>query len=297
MYRFYILILLLAAFCGRASAQTVIDLRRGGAVVRGKQKSDYDVQHRTPQQQRQDSLEYVDCLTRAFNYLHADSLTEARQCLTRALRLRPEAPGNFVLHDQLGRISMAEGRYAAAVEHFDRVLQQRPSQLDTRMARATCHIELSHPQQALDDCRSLFQQAPDTATAVRILFLQCAAHKQLRQFPQVADDLARILSLQPGNESAILLQAVNLEELGQPQEAINRLNLYVSAHPHDISGLVARAEMLLRQHYPILAMEDINQAIQLQPHDAALYLLRAKIFDEMGEKRRAEEDRRRAKRP
>lgn len=294
MRKLSILLFLAFTVVSTMVGQTVIELRRGGASVRAKSQADYGRQLRTPEQLREDSLQYIDCLTRGYNHLHADSLPAARQCFERALRLRPEAPANHVVHRELGKIAMAEGKYAESIEHFDYTLQHNPLDQDARFQRATCHIELRHPQQALDDCQTLFLHATDTATAVRILFLQSAAHSQLRQYPQVGDDLTQILRMNPLNAGAQILYAVNLESLGQPQEAINRLNLYLSAHPTDVEALSARANMHLRQRHPYLAREDADFIVEISPSPSA-YLLRAKILDEIGEKRLAEADRKRAR--
>lgn len=277
MTRLLLIFILLALSLSHIHAQTVIDLHRGGVTARAKNRTDYDTQHRSPELLRRDSLEYVDCLTRAFNYLHTDSLIPARQCLERALRLRPDAPGNYIVRSQLGQIAMTEGRYAEAVSEFDRVLRERPGEYDIRRLRATCYMERQMPQQALEDCRTLFRQTTDTTAAVEILFLQSAAHRQMRQYTQVGEDLQHILRLMPLNTSATLLYALNLESLGQPQEAINRLNLYVSAHPHDIEGLTARAQVLLRQGLKVLALEDVQTALRLEPHNPTLVALKREL--------------------
>lgn len=292
--RIFLLFLVLASVWS-LSAQTIIEFGRGGVEARGKNLNDYKVEHRTQEELRKDSLEYNDCLTRAYNCLHADSLTLARKYMERALKLRPDAPGNNVLHRELGKIAMIEGKYSESIGHFDIVIRQTPMDLDTRFQRATCHMILEHPQQALDDCRTLFQHTVDTLQAVKVLYLQSAAHRQLRQYPQVSDDIRQILRLDPRNQTAQLLQAINLVELGQTQEGLNRLNLYLSVHPDDVAGLKARAETLLAQRQLILARADADAAINLSPEDPALYLLRAKILDEMGEKRAAKQDRERAK--
>lgn len=238
--------------------------------------------------------QYRECLTHAFNLLRADSIDRAGEEFRRALKLSPDAPGNYVVHRELGKVYMAQGRYPEAVTEFNEVLQRQPADEETRLQRATCHIELQHARQALEDCRTLFQHATDTTTALRILFLQSAAHRLLRQYPQVDEDLQHILRMQPTNTAAQLLYAVNLADMGQPQESLNRLNLYVSAHPQDIEGLTARSRQLLRQHQPILAREDIDQAITLSPLSPELYLLQAEILDEMGKKDLARQARHRA---
>lgn len=292
MRRLLILILTLSGLA--TQAQTVIDLRRGGATVHAKNHNDYQRQLRTPEQLRQDSLEYIDCLTRGYNHLHLDSLAAARKSFERALRLRPDAPATFILHRELGKIALAEGKFAESIGHFDHTLRLQPTDQEARFQRATCHIALQHPQQALDDCQTLFLHATDATTAIRILLLQSAAHQQLRQYPQVEADLMQILRMDPLHTGAQLLYAMNLEDLGQPQEALNRLNIYIHAHPTDAEALTARSRLHHKQRNLIQACEDLNEAISLLPSDASLYLQRAKIFDEMGEKRRAAADRQRA---
>lgn len=276
------------------SAQTVIDLHRGGAVVRAKSADDYALQNRDARQLREDSLQYIDCLTRAYNHLYADSLSLARECFLRALKLRPEAPANYIIHRELGKIYLSEAKFRESTEEFNQVLRQYPGDFEARRHRAVCALSLNHPQQALDDCRTLFQHATDTASAVAVLFLQAEAHRQLRQYPQVGEDISNILTMDPQNTGAQLLYAVNLQNLGQPQESLNRLNLYLAAHPQDAEALLARAELHLRQQHPILAREDADTAVSLSPSSPSAYLMRAKILDEIGLNHLADQDRRKA---
>lgn len=293
MHRHLSLLLLLVVSL-TLPAQTVIDLRRTGVGVRGKDMHDYDQQHRDAWQLRQDSLEYVDCLTRGFNHLHADSLVAARQCFERALRLRPDAPGNHIVRRQLAMISMAEGKYAASIEEFSIILRQHPAEHEDRLNRASCYLSQEMPQQALDDCQALLKHPLDTAMRIRVLLLQSYAHKQLRQYHQVNDDLCQILAMNPRISGAQLLYAINLAEIGQPKESLNQLNLYISAHPRDAEALQARARLFYDQHNLVQAREDLTEAIQVAPSDASLYRFRAKILGEIGEKRLSQADQQRA---
>ena len=86
---FPLLLLLLLSAAATGRAQTVIDLKRGGGV-RAKTLDDYKIEHKTPRELAIDSLAYNDCLTRAFNELHRDSLHLAEAYFERALKLRPE---------------------------------------------------------------------------------------------------------------------------------------------------------------------------------------------------------------
>lgn len=265
-------------------SQTIIDLQRGNVGIRSKNLHDYEQPQHSYDKLRRDSLAYVDCLTRGFNFLHADSIVAARQCFERALKLRPSAPGNYVVRRQLGLIHMAESKYSEAIEDFNYILSLHPTEFDDRLNRASCYLSQELPQQALDDCQVLLQHALDTASTVRTLFVQAFAHKQLRQYHQVSTDLLRILSMKPTLSSAQLLYAINLADMGQPKEALNQLSLYISVHPRDAEALLARAQLFYKQRNLIQAREDINEALEASPNDPELLLFRAKIVGEMGQK-------------
>ncbi|MDQ9813576.1 hypothetical protein RFZ01_03885, partial [Acinetobacter pittii] len=61
-----------------------------------------------------DSLQYADNLLRAFNALHTDSLAEAERLFEESLRLRPHAPGNYIIRHNLALIDLARGQYMRA---------------------------------------------------------------------------------------------------------------------------------------------------------------------------------------
>ena len=147
------LLLFLLAAC--LSGQTVIDLKRGGGVraktVDDYRRNDSDMDRRV----REDSIAYNDCLTRAFNALYRDSLDQAEELLNNALSLRPAAPSNYIVRHYLARISMARGRYADAVQRLTALLRERPEDREVRSERASCYIESSNPQAALEDCNVL----------------------------------------------------------------------------------------------------------------------------------------------
>ena len=226
-------------------AQVVMNFGKGqGVSVHGKQLEEYAVQTRTREQLRNDSTEYANCLTRGFNALHTDSLKLAESYFQKALKIMPDRSGNDVLRHQLGRICMARTDYPAAIGYFTEILKRQPLKADVRLDRATCYLDGHLPQKALEDCQAIFNQTRDTLMAVRTLFIQSAAHTQLRQYQLVKEDLHKILKLDPQNKSVTILYALNLARLGQPNEALNRLNMYLSVNPDDEEAKVAREEVM-----------------------------------------------------
>lgn len=141
-----------------AGAQTVIDMRTGH--VSGKTRDDYNYKAREAWQLREDSIAYNDCITRAFNFLHEDSLQAAQNLFERALKLRPTAPGNAVVRHNIGRIFMARKQWKDAATMLSRVLEEQPRYLEAREDRATCYIEQSRFDLALKDYDFLVAVAP-----------------------------------------------------------------------------------------------------------------------------------------
>lgn len=155
--------LLLCLVCSLSiNAQTVIDMHSGR--VSGKTRDDYNYKAREAWQLREDSIAYNDCLTRAFNYLHEDSLQAAQDLFERALKLRPDAPGNNVVRHNIGRIFIARKQWKDAASMFSRILQDESANTEVREFRAYCYYELHHYDKALADYDYLIMLRPDDET-------------------------------------------------------------------------------------------------------------------------------------
>lgn len=149
-------------FCLSLNAQTVIDMHTGR--VSGKTREDYNYKAREDWQIREDSIAYNDCLTRAFNYLYIDSLQAAQDLFERALKLRPDAPGNNVVRHNIGRIFIARKQWKDAASIFSRILQDESANIEVREFRAYCYYELKQYDKALRDYDYLVMLRPDEDT-------------------------------------------------------------------------------------------------------------------------------------
>ena len=141
-------------------AQTVIDLKDG--AIRAKTTEDYKEELGIKARAKADSLAYVDHMRRALNALHEDSLDKAALLLQKALKTRPEAPGNYLVHEKLGEIRLAQGRYREAVDHFAETLKQKPDSPNARYGRAVCYYETGSLKAAEDDCNALVDEEKAT---------------------------------------------------------------------------------------------------------------------------------------
>jgi len=292
LFFLYALLFVLSALSFSLNAQTVIDL--GTGKVRGKSVDDYREEQGIAERARQDSLAYIDHLTRALNALHEDSLSLAEMLFLKALKTRPEAQTNVIVRYNLGRIRLAQGDYRTAIGYFDDVLHIRPSSIETRYDRAVCYYEMGNFTAALADCEALTTRQLDEVRLTQVRFLQAAAYAKSQQPDRAKIALEDILRRDPNNVSANLLLAGVLEDLGQPNAALNHLNLFIAAHPTDADGLVARAELQVRTGQTVAAQADYDAAIRLRPNEAELYVDRAKTFLSIGAKTAARRDLERA---
>lgn len=275
-------------------AQTIIPLERGKGGVRAKTVDDYKEELNMAERLRNDSIQYVDNLRRAFNALHADSLSEAESLFKEALKLRPTAPGNHVIKYNLGLVDMARGNNIEAVKKLTEIIKNYPNYFDARLARAEANLQLNRTNEAIDDAQQVLDKrqfdgiTPDIAERAR--FVRAAARYQLRLYADAHADLQIIMGDNPQNVNAQVLDALVLQQMGRPKEALNRLNLIVAAHPDNFDALSTRASVEAELNFTSLARADYDTLIRLMPNESSYYIERAKMLLRLGEKKAARTD-------
>ncbi len=275
-------------------AQTIIPLERGKVGVRAKNIEDYKNDMKIAERLRDDSLLYVDNLRRAFNALHTDSLAQAERLFNEALKLRPTAPGNHIIRYNLGLVDMARGNNVEAIKKLTDIIKTYPNYFDARLARAEAYLQLGRTNEAIDDAQQLLEkQHLDGMTAdiaERARFVRAAARYQLRLYPDAHADLQTIMGDNPQNVNAQILDALTLQQMGRPKEALNRLNLIVEAHPHHIDAISTRAAVEAELNLTAMARADYDTLIKWQPNESSYYIERAKMLIRLGEKKAARND-------
>lgn len=202
-------------------AQTVIELDRGGNV-RNKTIDDYKEENGMAERLRADSLLYVDHLRRAFNALHTDSLTEAENYFTQALKLRPHAPGNHVVRYNLAQISRARAQYLPALKQLNELIKELPNYYDARLARAEINLELGNAREAVVDAEVLMNNDAlkqiDPDLQLKALFVRAAAQYRAHRYVEARADIHRLLQAQPQNVNAQIIEALILQKWVSPRK-------------------------------------------------------------------------------
>lgn len=273
-------LILLASIPQMVTAQTIIPLERGKGGVRSKTVDDYKEELNMVERQRNDSIQYVDNLRRAFNALHVDSLTEAELLFKEALKLRPTAPGNHIIKYNLGLVDMARGNNVEAVKKLTEIIKKYPNYFEARLARAEANLQLNRTNEVIDDAQQVLDKqkfegmTPDLIERAR--FIRAAARYQLRLYADAHADLQVIMGDNPQNTNAQVLDALVLQQMGRPKEALNRLNLIVAAHPDNLDALSTRAAIEAELNLHTLARADYDTLIKRQPNESSYYIERAK---------------------
>jgi len=275
------------------SAQTIIDLKRGGGV-RAKTAEDYEEAAQIAERLRKDSLAYTRDLRLGFNALAADSLAAAEDFFKDALRKRPDAPGNYIVRYNLALVDMHRGENKRAASRLDDIIKEHPDYYDARLARAQANLQLGKASEAMQDAEILLSLDATKKVSVDLVwqarFVRAAARYALRLYSDARADIQLLLKEAPQNEGVRLLEALTLQKLGQPAEALNRLNLIVAAYPQSTDALRTRASVLAEMNKPALAKADYDALIALAPTESDYYIERARMLIQLGEKTAARRD-------
>jgi len=284
---------LLALCVAALPAQTIIGIGKGSGV-RAKTLDDYATDYRTKERISKDSAEYVDHLRRGLNALYADSLDEAETHFQKAIKQRPDAPGNHIVRYNLALVDIARGQAAKAVEKLTPIIKEYPAYYDARLARCEANLQLSHATEAIEDAGTILGQPEEKGVPADILwrarFVRAAAKYQIRLYADARADIHILLKERPDNENARLLEALTLQKMGQSKEALNRLNIIVASNPQSIDALTTRATVLAELDKPALARADYDALIELQPAESSHYIERARTLIRLGEKSAARAD-------
>ena len=272
----------------QAAAQTIIDMNTG--QVRPKTTDDYSQERGIRERQRADSLAYIDHVRRALNAMAADSLAEAERRLHQALKLRPDAPGNYLLKHHLGDIALAREAWREAVVLYNDVLAEHHDYTPSRYHRAVCFYELGSLTAAAEDCAAILRMNPTEEEQTRLRFLRAAIQAKGHHPDLAMEDIEAILRSDPENTAAALMKARLLDDMGQRQAALDHLTTFVAAHTDMAEGFTARAQLLDAMGRTETAIDDYTTAIGLTPDDAYLYRARAILYLKTGQKTAARRD-------
>jgi len=158
-----------------------------------------------------------------------------------------------------------------ALDQADRILQLArdvdPDGKLTRNAAAIVLLGRNKPTDAVREFRSLVEQFPDFDGARTNLALALAMSEQGDEAKQI---LGELLDRNPADTGLLETYCRIMTRLGQPAEAIDRLNRSLSAASDPITKLEI-AELLFRMSRPQEAVAAARQVVETEPGSAAAH--------------------------
>ncbi len=236
---------------------------------------------------------YAGCVERYFDYYEAERPDSAELMLRQALKLMPEAKGNFLLLGNLAELVVARGDSTEAVDLLSQAVSRQPAIPELRERRADLLIGIGRVETALADYDELVSKFPNSEI---YRYKRVLAYEQMGLWSAAEGDLRKILTHNADAYLPRVKMAEVYEKQGRLVEAEKLLSYLIEQQPAMAPAYRARARLLMRQGRKSDALADVREIIRRSGDrvDAEEYLLRAEIWLLYGEEKEAEEDLRRA---
>ncbi|GAB4395566.1 MAG: hypothetical protein OHK0053_04560 [Microscillaceae bacterium] len=143
-----------------------------------------------------------------------------------------------------GIIDEAQARQFAekARAYFDKVLKERPNDLDIQAKKAVTLVLSENPMQGIQQLRGILEKNPDNELALLNLGLFAM---QSNQFDKAAERFEKLISVNPKQGEAKILLGQSYERLGQKDKATRILQEVLQTEKDSL--LRAAASDLLQQ--------------------------------------------------
>ena len=230
---------------------------------------------------------YDELIAKSFDFIDADSLSQAEDALREALRIEPGNPSNGMLLLNLGTIQRRQGKLKEAEDSYTIGLAFLPNNLTLLNNRAQLFAEMEKYPEAIEDYTEVIYQEPENENA----YYERALCKLMNQDTLGARlDLEQIDRFNPNSAKSRLGMAYVYKTQEMWREASELYDALIERNPRNASLLRERAEVFYFSNRMGAALDDVNKSIDFDPRDPYSYLLRAQIRYAKGDKEFARRD-------
>ena len=230
---------------------------------------------------------YDELIAKSFDFIDADSLSQAEDALREALRIEPGNPSNGMLLLNLGTIQRRQCKLKEAEDSYTIGLAFLPKNLTLLNNRAQLFAEMEKYPEAIEDYTEVIYQEPENENA----YYERALCKLMNQDTLGARlDLEQIDRFNPNSAKSRLGMAYVYKAQEMWREASELYDALIERNPRNASLLRERAEVFYFSNRMGAALDDVNKSIDFDPRDPYSYLLRAQIRYAKGDKEFARRD-------
>jgi len=230
---------------------------------------------------------YDDYITRSYDYLDMDSLSQAEDALREALRIEPGNPSNGMLLLNMGTIQRRQGKLKEAEDSYTIGLAFLPKNLTLLNSRAQLYAEMENYSKAIEDYTEVIYQEPENENA----YYERALCRLMNNDTLGARlDLEQIDKFNPNSAKSRLGMAYVYKAQQMWREASELYDVLIERNPKNASLLRERAEVYYLANRFGAALDDVNKSIDFDPREPYSYVLRAQIRYVKGDKEFAKRD-------
>src|SRR6478735_1943709 len=187
-----------------------------------------------------------------------------------------------------GHKALSAGQFSEAVECFSRAIRLRPDVSAGYRYRAYAYLELGDRIRALNDLDQAVRLKPDDPQAYADRAAELYTQKA---FDQAVADCDRVLAIDPGRAPIRALRGRCHAARGDTPAALADFTEAVEADPENAPRvLLWRAALQFETEDYAAAEADCAAALQHRPDDAEAYHLRGAVRQQTGDADGAEED-------
>lgn len=233
------------------------------------------------------SQSYDEYITRSFDYMDANELAKAEECLKQAMRLEPANPRNGMLFQNLGTLQRQQGKLAEAEISYSCAISLLSDIPSVRENRAKLYAEMERYGDAIEDYTLLLQTEPHNENW---LYERALCRLMAADTVGARLDLEFIDTFNPNSAKSRLGMAIIYKAQGMYAMAVELYDALLKANPNSWSLLRDRAEVHYLSKHLGAALLDIEESIRRNPQDPMSYVLRAQIRYAKGDKEYARRD-------
>lgn len=218
---------------------------------------------------------YDDLIHKAMDAVEMDSLQQAEQLFTEALKLEPVNMRNALVFSNLGTIQRRMGKKKEALESYSLALNRTPYSVTMLLNRASLLLEMDYLDKAFVDYCDVLDIDRENKEA---LMYRAYIHMKRRMYHNARLDYRAFLELEPGNKTARIGMAMVNQKDKRFQESLEEFNRLIVDYPRDVSLLKARAELEIEMNSLDMALLDLENAARLTPNDPEIYVMCGDIY-------------------
>jgi tetratricopeptide (TPR) repeat protein len=214
-------------------------------------------------------------ISKSYEYVDANDLPAAEECLKAALGLEPANPNNFALLTNLGTIQRRQGKLDDALVSYTAALSRQPKSELILSNRAELYADMGETEKAMMDYQSLLALNPLNEDA---LYHRGLLHLRQEEFLPAEADFEKLLEINKESVKGRLGYAILEKARRNYSDSEVIFNYLIEKNPNYWLLYEERAELYFLMNKKGRAMADLNKVFAEDPTPSAeLYVLRGRV--------------------